>query len=101
MPANIDLTRTAWRPPTRGLIYQPTPSASLYTSYSYTFLPSGQTLGLAVNTVELEPESASNYEVGGKFDLFAQRLNLSAALFRLDRNNVKRTPIPTIRRSSP
>ena len=34
---------------------------SLYGSYSYTFLPSGQTLGLATNTTQLRPENAANY----------------------------------------
>jgi catecholate siderophore receptor len=44
-----------------------------------------------VNTVYLTPENAKNYEVGGKFDLIESRLNLTAAVFRLDRNNVKNT----------
>jgi catecholate siderophore receptor len=73
------------------LIYQPSGVASFYTSYSYTFLPSGQTLGLATNTVELRPEDARNYEVGAKLDLLDKRLNLSAAAFRLDRNHVRTT----------
>ena len=92
LPSNVDLSRSdVATSPRAGLIYQPTSSASIYTSYSYTFLPSGQTLGLAVTTAELKPESASNYEVGSKVDLLSQRLNVSAAVFRLDRNNVKNT----------
>jgi catecholate siderophore receptor len=77
--------------PRVGLIYQPVSTTSIYGSYSYTFLPSGQTLGLAVNTAQLEPENAKNYEVGVKRDLASGRVNISAALFRLDRNNVKNT----------
>ncbi len=77
--------------PRVGLIYQPNSSASFYASYSYAFLPSGQNLGLAVNTAQLSPENAKNYEAGAKLDLMANRLNLSAAIFRLDRNNVKNT----------
>ena len=92
LPANVDLGRTdVATSPRAGLIYQPSRVASIYTSYSYTFLPSGQTLGLAVNTAQLKPEDARNYEVGTKLDLLGQRLNVSAALFRLDRNNVKNT----------
>jgi catecholate siderophore receptor len=77
--------------PRVGLIYQPSGRVSLYTSYASTFLPSGQTLGLAVNTTELGPENARNYEAGAKLDLVPRRLQLSAAMFRLDRNNVKNT----------
>jgi len=92
LPVNVDLARTdVATSPRAGVIYQPTRSASIYSSYSYTFLPSGQTLGLAANTAQLTPENARNYEVGAKLDLLDQRLNVSAALFRLDRNNVKNT----------
>ncbi len=77
--------------PRAGVIYQPGDGVSIYASYSYTFLPSGQTLALATNTVELRPEHAKNYEVGTKLDLLGKRLNLSVAMFRLDRNNVKNT----------
>jgi catecholate siderophore receptor len=87
-----DLSRSdAETSPRAGVIYQPADTASIYASYSYTFLPSGQNLGLAVNTAELKPENAKNYEVGAKLDLLEKRLNLSAAIFRLDRNNVKNT----------
>ncbi len=92
LPGAPDLSRAdAPTSPRVGVIYQPTAAASLYTSYSYTFLPSGQTLGLAVNTAGLEPESASNYEAGAKLGLAGGRVGLTTALFRLDRNHVKNT----------
>lgn len=92
LPGNPDLSRAdTAASPRVGLIYQPNNTASIYSSYSYTFLPSGQTLGLALSTVQLAPENARNYEVGTKFDLLNMRLNFTAALFRLDRNNVKNT----------
>lgn len=92
LPGSIDLTRTDTAiSPRAGVIYQPNGAASLYAQYSYTFLPSGQTLGLARNTVELRPEHATNYEAGAKLDLLARRLTVSTAIFRLDRNNVKNT----------
>ena len=77
--------------PRAGVVIQPTQTASIYASYSYTFLPSGQTLGLARNTAEVAPENAKNYEAGIKLDLVDRRLAVSGALFRLDRNNVKST----------
>ena len=65
MPSGSALGRTDRAvSPRAGLIYQPAGGVSIYGSYSYTFLPSGQTLGLAQNTVELRPEDARNYEAG-------------------------------------
>jgi len=87
-----DLSRTdVETSPRAGIIYQPADIASIYASYSYAFLPSGQNLGLALNTVDLKPENTRNYEAGAKLDLLGKRLNLSVAAFRLDRNNVKNT----------
>jgi catecholate siderophore receptor len=91
-PGASDLSRTdVETSPRAGVIFQPSDTASVYGSFSYTFLPSGQTLGLAANTVQLKPENAKNYEIGSKVDLLNRRLNVAAALFRLDRNNVKNT----------
>jgi len=92
LPGASDLSRTDVNvSPRAGVIYQPTKPVSLYACYSYTFLPSAQTLGLARNTAEVEPENAKNYEAGAKFDLAGGRVLLTAAIFRLDRNNVKNT----------
>jgi catecholate siderophore receptor len=92
LAGNPDLSRVDHAvSPRAGVIFQPTAAVSIYSSYSYTFLPSGQTLGLATNTADLGPEDARNYEVGAKLDLFDKRLNVSAAAFRLDRNHVKNT----------
>ena len=92
LPGNPDLSRVDHAvSPRAGVIFQPTSTVSIYSSYSYTFLPSGQTLGLATNTADLGPEDARNYEVGTKLDLFDKRLNVAAAAFWLDRNNVKNT----------
>ena len=91
-----DLARTDKEfSPRLGLIWAPTPTSTYYASYSYSFLPSAETLGLAVldrntglSTADFEPENAKNYEIGGRWDL-GSRLSLSAAIFRLDRNNVR------------
>lgn len=81
--------------PRLGLIWSPTPSSTYYASYSYSFLPSAETLGLTVldrttglSTADFEPENAKNYELGARWDL-RPRLSLSAAVFRLDRNHVR------------
>jgi len=74
--------------PRIGLIWLPNPWSSYYVSYSYAFLPSGEQLSLAPTTADLEPEKARNYEIGARWDLMP-RLTLSAAIFRLDRDDVR------------
>jgi catecholate siderophore receptor len=87
--ANVDLARTDQAvSPRAGLVYQPDDRSSYYASYSFAFLPSSETLSLAANNAELKPEHATNWEVGGKWDL-SPRFTLTAAVFRLDRAEVK------------
>ena len=93
-PTNLARTDKAFSP-RLGLIWAPTTVATYYASYSDSFLPSAETLGLTVldkstglSTADFAPENAKNYEVGGRWDLLPH-LSLSAALFRLDRNHVR------------
>jgi catecholate siderophore receptor len=85
----VDLERTDNElSPRFGLIWTPTPAQTYYASYSYAFLPSGEQLSLASNTEDLAPEKATNYELGARWDL-GPELTLSAAVFRLDRDDVR------------
>ena len=86
-PTDLSRTDNAFSPRI-GLIWLPNAFSSYYVSYSYAFLPSGEQLGLATTTADLEPEKAKNYEIGGRWDL-APALTLSAAIFRLDRDDVR------------
>ncbi|MEW4468708.1 TonB-dependent siderophore receptor [Parasphingorhabdus sp. JC815] len=80
--------------PRVGLIFKPQENISIYTSYAKSFLPrSGDqfltltpTVGNTLGTVDLEPESFDNYEIGAKWDI-TPGLSLTTALFRLDRDN--------------
>jgi catecholate siderophore receptor len=74
--------------PRLGLIWLPNAASTYYVSYSYSFLPSGEQLGLAATTADLAPEKAKNYEIGARWDL-RPKLTLSAAVFRLDRDDVR------------
>jgi catecholate siderophore receptor len=89
---NVDLRRVDvnWSP-RAGLVFQPTRATSIYTSVSRSFQPSGEGLSLAVNAAELKPEISRNLEVGAKADLFGGRVTATAAVFRLDRTNIKTT----------
>jgi catecholate siderophore receptor len=80
--------------PRLGLIYKPRPEISIYGSYSQSFLPrSGdQFLTLSTTQQNLEPEEFTNHELGAKWDIRPD-LNLTAAVFRLDRTNAT-TPDP-------
>jgi catecholate siderophore receptor len=86
-----DLSRTDDEfSPRLGLIWSPTAVQTYYVSYSYAFLPSGEQLGLATTTADLAPEKSVNYEIGARWDL-RPGLTLSAAVFRLEKQDVRVT----------
>lgn len=76
--------------PRAGVVYKPEENLSLYGSYSVSYLPSSgdQFSTLAANTKGLQPEKMQNYEVGTKWDV-NPRLNLTAAVYQLDRTNTR------------
>jgi catecholate siderophore receptor len=80
--------------PRIGLIWKPVENASVYASYSRSFLPrSGdQFVTLSTTTQNLVPEKFTNYEVGAKWDIRPD-FNATIALFQLDRTNAT-TPDP-------
>ena len=73
--------------PRAGVVIKPQESVSLYGSYGVTYLPGSgdQFDSLSVKTETLEPEKMQNYEIGAKWDI-TPKLNVSAALFQLDRS---------------
>ena len=71
-----------------GGTYELTESFNAYVSYAQSFVP--QT-GTTRSSVAIEPERAVNYEAGLKGSLFDGRLNLTAAVFALTRENVATT----------
>jgi catecholate siderophore receptor len=94
--SNSTLTRAdAMVSPRAGLLIKPVATASLYANYSVSFLPSAgdQFSSLTDVTKALEPERFGNVEAGAKWDV-AERVSLTAALYRLDRSNT-RAPDPS------
>jgi catecholate siderophore receptor len=90
-PAPLAATRVddLWSPRV-GLVYKPVPAASLYVSYSRSFLPQSgdQFLSFNATAATLKPERFDNYEVGAKWDILP-KLTLTTAVFRLDRENTR------------
>jgi catecholate siderophore receptor len=78
--------------PRAGIVFKPQDSLSIYGSYSVSYLPSSgdQFATLTAQTQALKPEHLQNYEIGTKWDI-NPRLNLSTAIYQLDRTNTRAT----------
>lgn len=74
-----------------GLVYKPVEAVSLYVAYGNSMTPSQNAVNGAcvVATCNVDPETAKNYEIGGKAELMNGRLLLSAAVFRNERDKFK------------
>ena len=74
--------------PRAGLVFKPVEAASLYGSYTVSYLPSSgdQFSSLSATTETLEPERFANVELGAKWDVLTG-LSLTVAGYRLDRSN--------------
>jgi catecholate siderophore receptor len=77
--------------PRAGLVWQPDSVQSYYVSYSRSFQPSGENFALSTSNIDNEPEITVNKEIGAKFDLLDGALNLTTALFNLERSGIKNT----------
>ncbi|HEY0230390.1 MAG TPA: TonB-dependent siderophore receptor [Dokdonella sp.] len=80
-----------------GLVFKPVDNASVYAAYSNAKTPSAASVNgscTATSTTgtancDVSPESAVNYEIGAKWDVFDGRLSLTGSVFRNDRQNYK------------
>jgi len=72
-----------------GLIYQPSETQSYYVSYGTSFDPSLETLTLTNGTQDLAPEKNYSYEIGGKWNLIDDTLQITSALFNLEQTNAR------------
>lgn len=77
--------------PRAGLVWQPSDTVSYYVSHSKSFQPSAEAFALAANNTAAEPEITQNKEIGVKLDLLGGKLNVTGALFNLERTNIKNT----------
>ncbi|HWK55110.1 MAG TPA: TonB-dependent receptor, partial [Hyphomicrobiales bacterium] len=68
-----------------GVVYDLTDFASLYTSYTGIFLPVGQ---YGADGTLLDPTEGTNMEAGIKLAFFNNELNVAAAVYRSNKDNV-------------
>ena len=77
-----------------GLVWKPVESGSVYVSYATSATPPGTFLGEGSDTnpigvTDLDPEKSRNLELGVKWELFANRLSLSADVFDTRKTNAR------------
>ncbi|MDH0565592.1 TonB-dependent receptor [Acinetobacter courvalinii] len=79
-----------------GVVYKPTEQGSIYASYATSASPVGISQGdgendLGAAYLDLKPEKARTIELGTKWDLFNQRANVTAAIFRTEKTDSRVT----------
>jgi catecholate siderophore receptor len=91
VPVTTQRSDDLWSPRV-GLVFKPVPQASVYASYTKSFLPQSgdQFLTLSATQATLKPEQFDNYEVGAKWDINPS-LTATVAVYRLDRSNTTAT----------
>jgi catecholate siderophore receptor len=87
-----------------GLVWKPAENGSIYASYATSATPPGSVLGEGMDgnplsggkdrngnllSSDIEPEETTNYELGTKWDLLNDRLSLTAAVFRTEKENAR------------
>jgi iron complex outermembrane receptor protein len=71
-----------------GLVYQPTGAIDVYAQNSTSFRPN---FSIQPDGTLLEPEYGEQYEVGQRLRLMEERLQLSAAVFSIEKRNLTRS----------
>ncbi|ENV45398.1 TonB-dependent receptor [Acinetobacter schindleri] len=77
-----------------GVTFKPVENGSIYASYATSANPVGVDAGDGSEGIgeaysNLDPEESRTFEVGTKWDLFDDRLNLTAAIFRTEKQNAR------------
>lgn len=96
-PANATIQTTDAKATYRvGIVYKPVENGSVYFSHGTSFNPSAESLsqltsgrGLATQNATLPPEKNRSFEVGTKWQFWNARIETSAALFRLEKENAR------------
>lgn len=86
--ADRERTDREWSP-RAGVVFQPNGWQSYYVAYSRSFQPSGEVLAFTTAQSQMAPEETSNVEAGVKLDLFDGKASATAAVFELERTDIK------------
>ena len=73
------------------VVVKPARNGSIYFDYGTSFNPAAESLSISANTAIQAPQENETYEVGSKWDLVHERLNVSGAYFRTTKSNVYET----------
>jgi catecholate siderophore receptor len=71
------------------IVYKPLENGSIYFDYGTSFNPSAEALALTVATASLAPEKTRTFELGTKWDLFHDQLQIRSAIYRTNKYNVR------------
>ncbi len=78
-----------------GVVYKPAENGRIYLAYGTSFNPAAEALAstgaLTAAAAELDPEENATWELGTKWELLNNRLQLDAALFRVEKTNARET----------
>lgn len=85
LQATQDASFTSLR---EGVIYQPSDTQSYYASYGTSFNPLLEQMTLTNGQQNLPPTNTRSYELGAKWNLLNDQLNLNFAAFNEKQNNV-------------
>ena len=77
-----------------GLTFKPLPNGSIYASFATAANPVGVDSGdgseaIGANYSNLDPEESRTFEIGTKWDVLNERLNLTASVFRTEKQNTR------------
>jgi catecholate siderophore receptor len=92
-----DVKQTDEKPSWRGsVVFKPMPIGTIYFDYSTSFNPSAEQLSqivavrsFNVGNIGLAPEENETFELGTKWNLLNNRLQLQAAIFREEKTNAR------------
>ena len=83
-----------------GITFKPVENGSIYASYATSANPVGVDAGdgsegIGAAYSNLDPEESQTFEIGTKWDLLQDRLNLTAAIFHIEKQNARIQLTPT------
>ena len=83
-----------------GLTFKPAENGAIYASFATSANPVGVDAGdgnesIGANYSNLDPEKARTFEIGTKWDVLDNRVNLTAAIFRTEKQNARVQLAPT------